>query len=282
MEEVIGGLAGVDHIFSDPPYLYLKGQAFDRAFDEEELFEQAKRLLPDEGFVALFGRGTSFYRWNTRLADLGFVFKEELVWDKRYSSAPCNALVRVHETIALHTKKHGKIRRVRVPYREQKGYEIESVVADIKRIVSALGNEKELKGLEEYVRSGKIWGTKKQASRSKITAAGAYASSPASIILRAVQEGMNEKSIITERSIRYGSVHPAEKPVRLAERIIALISDVGDVIYDPFMGSGTIGAACIRTGRKYIGSEQDGCYYERACSRLRAEQPLLGEEARAW
>jgi DNA modification methylase len=31
----------------------------------------------------------------------------------------------------------------------------------------------------------------------------------------------------------------------------------GDVVYDPFMGSGTTGVACIKTGRKYIGSEVD-------------------------
>jgi site-specific DNA-methyltransferase (adenine-specific) len=74
-------------------------------------------------------------------------------------------------------------------------------------------------------------------------------------------------------------VHPTEKPVRLAERIIALISDVGDVIYDPFMGSGAIGAACVRTGRKYIGSEINAGYFETAYKRIRAEAPLLTEWA---
>jgi site-specific DNA-methyltransferase (adenine-specific) len=51
-------------------------------------------MLPDDGFIALFCRGTSFYRWNTRLAELGFVFKEELVWDKRMPSSPVTALSR--------------------------------------------------------------------------------------------------------------------------------------------------------------------------------------------
>jgi site-specific DNA-methyltransferase (adenine-specific) len=62
--------------------------------------------------------------------------------------------------------------------------------------------------------------------------------------------------------------HPTEKPVRLAERILALISDPGDTIYDPFMGSGSFGVACINTGRKYIGSEMKPEYFEIACKRI--------------
>jgi hypothetical protein len=79
MEETIGGIDGVNHIFTDPPYLYLK-QDFDRPWDEPLFFDNVKRMLPDKGFIALFGRGTSFYRWNTRLADMGFTFKEEIIW----------------------------------------------------------------------------------------------------------------------------------------------------------------------------------------------------------
>jgi site-specific DNA-methyltransferase (adenine-specific) len=100
MEETIGGIERVDHILTDPPYLYIKTHDFDRAWDEQLFFENAKRLLPDNGFIALFGRGTSFYRWNTRLADLGFVFKEEIVCDKRMISSPVTPISRFHETIS--------------------------------------------------------------------------------------------------------------------------------------------------------------------------------------
>jgi site-specific DNA-methyltransferase (adenine-specific) len=85
-----------------------------------------------------------------------------------------------------------------------------------------------------------------------------------------INNGMREKSVITEKSDYYNFIHPAEKPVRLAERIIALISDPGDTIYDPFMGSGSFGVACVNTGRKYIGNEIDGEYFETACRRTAA------------
>jgi site-specific DNA-methyltransferase (adenine-specific) len=47
--------------------------------------------------------------------------------------------------------------------------------------------------------------------------------------------------------------HPAPFPVALAERVIQLYSYVGDVILDPFIGSGTTAVAALRTARYYVG-----------------------------
>ncbi|WP_418988191.1 DNA methyltransferase [Bacteroides heparinolyticus] len=98
--------ASVDCILTDPPYLYLKHK-LDRPFDERRLFGEFKRVLKPKGFVVLFGRGTSFYRWNTELSNLGFDFKEEIVWDKSFTSSPLLSLSRVHETISVHTLRGG-------------------------------------------------------------------------------------------------------------------------------------------------------------------------------
>ena len=49
--------------------------------------------------------------------------------------------------------------------------------------------------------------------------------------------------------------HPAVFPNRLAYDQIISWSDPGDLIYDPFMGSGTVAVECMRTGRNYLGSE---------------------------
>jgi site-specific DNA-methyltransferase (adenine-specific) len=87
--------------------------------------------------------------------------------------------------------------------------------------------------------------------------------------LQSITRGMREKSVIELGSSRYKLSHPTGKPVRLAERIIALISDPGDTIYDPFMGSGSFGVACIRTGRKYIGSEMLPEYFDTACKLIK-------------
>jgi site-specific DNA-methyltransferase (adenine-specific) len=63
-------------------------------------------------------------------------------------------------------------------------------------------------------------------------------------------------------------LHPTEKPLELVEHLIRLFTDAGDTILDPFMGSGTTGVACMRTGRKFIGIEMDAKYFQIASKRI--------------
>ena|SRR5699024_3068797 len=65
--------------------------------------------------------------------------------------------------------------------------------------------------------------------------------------------------------------HPCPVPVELMERIIKLISNEGDLIFDPFMGSGTTAIACINTNRRFIGTEIDELYYNMAKERIKSE-----------
>lgn len=65
-------------------------------------------------------------------------------------------------------------------------------------------------------------------------------------------------------------VHPTEKPIEMLERLIMDASDEGDTILDPFMGSGTTGAACVNTNRSFIGIELDPGYFEIARKRIEA------------
>lgn len=62
--------------------------------------------------------------------------------------------------------------------------------------------------------------------------------------------------------------HPAPFPVELAEKVIRLFSYVGDVVLDPFNGSGTTCVAAKRTGRRYVGYDIDPAYCEIAERRL--------------
>lgn len=62
--------------------------------------------------------------------------------------------------------------------------------------------------------------------------------------------------------------HPAMFPVELPHRLIKMLTYEGDVVLDPFMGSGTTGIACIKNKRKFIGIEIDREYYNIAKNRL--------------
>lgn len=62
--------------------------------------------------------------------------------------------------------------------------------------------------------------------------------------------------------------HPAPFPVELPLRLIKLYSFVGDIVLDPFMGSGTTAIAALRTGRYYVGYEVAPAYAELASRRI--------------
>ena len=57
-------------------------------------------------------------------------------------------------------------------------------------------------------------------------------------------------------SVRANNVHPAMFPLELAKRVIRLYTDEGDIVLDPFMGSGTTAIAAIETKRHYIGFDK--------------------------
>jgi DNA modification methylase len=64
------------------------------------------------------------------------------------------------------------------------------------------------------------------------------------------------------KSVRSNKYHEAMFPTTLAERVIRLYSDPGDIVLDPFMGSGTTAIAAIRQERHYIGFEKEAKYAE--------------------
>ncbi len=77
--------------------------------------------------------------------------------------------------------------------------------------------------------------------------------------------------IQAESATRVG--HPAPFPVALVERCLHLFTYDGDVVLDPFMGSGTTGVAAKRTGRHYIGYDTDRAYVRAADERIATSAP---------
>ena len=68
--------------------------------------------------------------------------------------------------------------------------------------------------------------------------------------------------------------HPTQKPEALLHRVLLASSNVGDVVLDPFLGSGTTAVAAKRLGRKFIGIEREQTYAEAARARVEAVQRL--------
>jgi DNA modification methylase len=92
--------------------------------------------------------------------------------------------------------------------------------------------------------------------------------------------------IPAESATRVG--HPAPFPVALVERCLHLFTYQGDLVLDPFMGSGTTAVAATRTGRHYVGYDTDRSYVRQAKDRVaslaptdRTERRTIKEMARA-
>lgn len=268
----------VDCILTDPPYMYLKGQKLERPFDEDKLFAEFDRIVKPTGFVVLFGRGESFYRWNTKLIGLGFKFKEEIVWDKVKISSPTTPIARFHETISL-LSKDGKINVSNIPYTEQREYDFDKIETDLNRIVSGIGNSDNLLKLKylinkkkEDINNESLITNRDFKHRFNATfKPKCKRIDPGVLSLKAIEIGLKERSIIKViRDKNSDIIHPTQKPVRLMERILALTTKQGDLVLDPFCGSCPVGIACVNMDRDFIGWEIDEEYYNGGLGRYEA------------
>jgi len=71
---------------------------------------------------------------------------------------------------------------------------------------------------------------------------------------------------------KYRDNHPCQLPIHLLERIILMSSDEGDIILDPFLGTGTTAVAAKRLGRKFIGFDIDEKYIKISENKLSMEK----------
>ncbi|WP_420780585.1 DNA-methyltransferase [Streptococcus canis] len=76
-----------------------------------------------------------------------------------------------------------------------------------------------------------------------------------------------ETSLVTKNEKTFGK-HPTQKPIQLISHFVELLSNKGDLIVDPFMGSGTTGVVSKSLGRDFIGIELDEVYFNIASQRI--------------
>jgi modification methylase len=73
-------------------------------------------------------------------------------------------------------------------------------------------------------------------------------------------------------------VHATQKPEALLYRVLLASTNPGDVVLDPFFGTGTTGAVAKRLGRHYIGIEREDAYIAAAAERIAAVQPAPSDD----
>ncbi len=75
-------------------------------------------------------------------------------------------------------------------------------------------------------------------------------------------------------------LHTTQKPLPLMMHLVELFTEPGELVIDPFAGSGTTGVACLRRGRRFAGAELDAAMASTATERLEAERDTSTLDAR--
>ncbi len=82
-----------------------------------------------------------------------------------------------------------------------------------------------------------------------------------------VKHDFLESSVCPVSEKKFGN-HPTQKPLKVLKQLIECVTNMGDVVLDPFMGSGSTCVACAMLHRRYIGIEIEDKYFEMANRRI--------------
>ena len=236
--------ASVDCIITDLPYGVLneqsEGGSWDTIIPFEPLWEQYRRITKPNAAIVLFAQGmftAKLMMSNEKM------WRYNLIWDKSLKSGFLNANrmpLRQHEDIVVF-------------YRELPTYNPQMTKCPPHKRNHSKGNMAQPTQNRCY---GKFVETPTIISDEK------YPSS----IINFAKEHINGKSY-----------HPTEKPVDLIRYLVLTYTDVGGVVLDSCMGSGTTAIACLKERRHFLGFELNKEYFDIAQRRIALErqQPQL-------
>jgi site-specific DNA-methyltransferase (adenine-specific) len=271
----------IDAVITDPPYKYLKHK-LETDWDEKIFFTEVLRILKKDSFLIFFGRGESWFRWNYLCQELGLKFKEEIIWDKVRTSNPLCQMPRSHENIAIYVNGSRGLNKVRI---DKIDYDLisnpKAIVNDFKRILSTI---KLINSWEDFLlfKEGRLNKSEKtRFSGVTIQEGGIKDFNRGSETLKSHLVGRIMPSIFRCLNDYYGYVHPTQKPLFLIQKLIELVTNPGDLVLDPFAGSGTTALACKELGRNYICIEKEREYVDIIHQRLNTpitERGLTVEE----
>lgn len=224
----------VDMVLTDPPYTQLMRLSWDRhgALDYSALMQELRRVTRPRGAVVFFASMQLAVKLITAAPD---IYRYDLVWEKPTASNVPNMARqpgRVHEHILVFSRS-GAASRVKEPMWYY------PVLAEGPRYT---------KNPKTHCYSG--W-------------------SSGIGTLPVVNEGTRQpRSVIFCKLDLKPRWHPTQKPVPLLEWLIKTYTQPGQLVLDPFMGSGSTLVAALNLGRLCVGMEKDPEIFATACERL--------------
>lgn len=206
-----------------------------------ELSVEARRVLKPGGFFLSFSQGRLYHRMACGMEDAGFEIRDMLVW---YREGQAKAFSQDHFVKKMNISQDEKDRIIAT----LAGRKTPQLKGQSEPIVLAQ-NPKDGTFINNWIEYGVGLIDTKQSLDGKF---------PGTVMDVPKPKGK-------ERS---ESKHLTLKPIKLMEHLINVFTKPGDIVLDPFSGSGTTGVACVNTGRRYIGIELTEEFYLESINRL--------------
>ncbi len=232
-------------VVADPPYFQvLTTEAWDNIWKHEEQYldwcldwvSLCMEKLADDGLVFIFGQhGKREHVWIHLCSKLSkaFQFHDLIVWDRvvGYNDRGDSFTPQYENILVLRKTKDSKVFFNKDAVRIK--YDEDTIQKYLK--------DKRYKDMENRERN--------------------------------LRKGKYATNILSVPSLKGSSKekrgHPSQKPVDLIKMLVSSSSRKGDIVYDPFIGSGTVAIACEELGRKWIGNEISKKYFEMSAKRLK-------------
>jgi len=298
----------IDLVLTDPPY-NIKKDTWDNIKNYEEWclkwILECQRVLKDNGSFYFFHNDmpTISKLMNMMEQKTKFKFKQMIVWNKKFSGASNEEFLQGFNEIKT-LRNYQKMVEYCLFYTFQNDTGLFAVYGstdNFQSIKKYMSDEKKKSGLNTcdqinkflginsngggqashfFNAKGKKWTIPTKELYQKLQSTGYFQKSYES--LRREYESMrytfnNQKTHHSvwnyETAKTQGHITP--KPVQLIENIIKHSSNEGDLILDPFAGSGTTAIACMNTNRNYICIEKEGKYFELIQKRIKNQSQKL-------
>lgn len=206
-----------------------------------ELSVEARRVLKPGGFFLSFSQGRLYHRMACGIEDAGFEIRDMLVW---YREGQAKAFSQDHFVRKMSISQDEKDRIIAT----LAGRKTPQLKGQSEPIVLAQ-NPKDGTFINNWIEYGVGLIDTTQSLDGKF---------PGTVMNVPKPKGKE----------RAESKHLTLKPIKLMEHLINVFTKPGDIVLDPFSGSGTTGVACVNTGRRYIGIELTTEFYLESINRL--------------
>lgn len=270
----------VQCVVTSPPYWGLRDYGHDGQIGLEQspekyvaemvaVFREVRRVLKDDGVLWLnlgdsYGKDKQLVGIPWRVAFAlqadGWWLRQDIIWHKPNpmpEPAP-GRCTKAHEYLFLLAK------QMKYSYDNDAIREEPKLTAQT--ALDQTPVEMNEKDIERMQMAKKVWG-------------GNQMSKPRGAMYRGFKElkGANKKSVWTIPTKGFRGAHFAVMPEALCEPPILATSKPGDLVLDPFTGSGTVAVVALRHGRDFVGCELNPEYAKIAEDRISGDQPMMNQ-----